>query len=177
MLLFLMLGPIPAIVAALLWIVRFFRLLWPFIRLFWGWCVLLLRRLSTLRGLIWSLIVYAVATWLGWLDDFNDWVYQEGVKQVEDIWNQIFNEETGHFWTLFDWFFDVGIELVETFFPNISDYVAPYLATIDFAMVWVGRLNDFFPLTEAGVLLGVFWAFILVFLSIKFILKIIPGIG
>ena len=121
--------------------------------------------------------VWAVATWLGWCKGFNNWLLKQVVKQAEHIWNQIFNEQDGHFWTLCDWIFDVGIGFVKMFFPNISEYIAPFVATINYAMVFMGRLNQFFPLVEIGVLLGIFWVFVILFLIIKLVLKLIPGIG
>jgi len=53
----------------------------------------------------------------------------------------------------------------------------PYANQLDFARYLIGIVDKFFPVVEAGILLGLFLGFLFLFLMIKLILKLIPGIG
>ena len=52
-----------------------------------------------------------------------------------------------------------------------------YADAIEWAVTWIGRMNQFFPIMEAGYMIGLFIVFILFFLGAKLVLKLIPGIG
>ena len=59
-------------------------------------------------------------------------------------------------------------------FPNVGALVAGYRADFEFVMGLVGRLDVFFPITEASTLFGIFIGFMGVFLLVKAVLKIFP---
>ena len=100
------------------------------------------------------------------------------IKMVWDffyyLYDLLFGEE-GFVWYIFDVALEWGDWFITEVLPDFSDL--SYFNSIDFAMVWVGRLNDFFPLTEAGVLLGVYCGFMAIFLMCRLVLKLFPGLG
>jgi hypothetical protein len=75
---------------------------------------------------------------------------------------------------LVDFAWVMGRPLLETFSGFLSDGWKAHIA-----MLWAvaGLANKFVPLDFAFSLLAAYWAFLLVFVTIKYILKLIPTIG
>ena len=90
------------------------------------------------------------------------------------LYDLFFGKE-GFVWYIFDAAIEWGDWFEAEVLPDLSDL--PYGNSIDFAMVWVGRLDDFFPLTEAMTLLGIYGVFMTIFLMCRLILKLVPGFG
>jgi len=61
--------------------------------------------------------------------------------------------------------------------PNAGDYHSPYNGAITSFITILARANTFFPVAETAYMFSLTIAFLLVFITIKFILKLIPTIG
>jgi len=61
--------------------------------------------------------------------------------------------------------------------PPIGDFADDYVAEFSYVMCLVGALDKFFPLTESYFFLNIFMYFLLMFIIVKYIWKLIPGTG
>ena len=95
------------------------------------------------------------------------------VKFIFDL----FFGENGIVWFLLD----IVIMLIEEFIdllPDLSGIVSQFDGgSIVFVSRLMGRLNMFFPVVEGLYLLAAFLLFLVVFLILKAVLKLIPFIG
>jgi len=89
----------------------------------------------------------------------------------------LFLGEDGFVWYVFDCVIEWGDYFVTEVLPDLSSILGPYAPTFEFAMGLIGRLDAFFPITECSVLLGIYVAFMSIFLVCRFILKLFPGLG
>jgi hypothetical protein len=60
-----------------------------------------------------------------------------------------------------------------SFFPDLSSYGAQVSVVLNYA----ARVNELLPVTELFVMCGLFFTFLTVFITMKFLLKLIPTIG
>jgi hypothetical protein len=59
------------------------------------------------------------------------------------------------------------------FLPDLSAYSSSTTTFIEYT----AKVNVFFPVVEMFSLFGIFSFFVMTFVAIKFVLKLIPGIG
>jgi len=135
----------------------------------------------------------AVDTVYGWYESFRDWVIWIVDSIIDWFWDivsyligmvwdfcvylyDLFLGENGFVWYIFDWAIMMGNWFI-SMFPNIGAFLQSYSGAFNTTMILVGKLNQFFPLTELVTLLGFYVTFMLLFLVVKFIMKLIPTIG
>ena len=98
---------------------------------------------------------------------------------VWDWWTylcEIFLGEEGFVWKFFTQALEAALSLKESV-PSLKDMALEHQDSIGFTMRLVGRLNQFFPVMEFAVLFGIFFLFLCVYILVKWILKLIPGMG
>jgi len=121
-------------------------------------------------------IVNAIATILWTIVDFCLGMAWDFCFFLYDL----FLGEEGFVWYVVEQFIEFGIWIVEWLllaFPDIAAIVTQYEGTFSFAMRWIGMLDAFFPVTESLTLFGIYMGFMFVVLSVRLILKIVPGMG
>jgi hypothetical protein len=94
------------------------------------------------------------------------------------IWHFIFGEN-GLLWLILDYsFYWVNWILVQlTNALGTKDLLPSYSASINEALLMCSGFDQFVPLSDLVGLLNVFLGFLMLFITIKFILKLIPAIG
>ena len=129
-------------------------------------------------------------TWFGGIYAFLEWMvtsvcdYFWGVVDycLEMVWffvyylYDFFLGEEGLIWYPIYWAYE-SFDFVLSCFPDFELLLDQHGEQFSSAMIVIGKLNLFFPVSEFGTLFGIFWIFVLVFLVGKLILKIIPWIG
>lgn len=101
------------------------------------------------------------------------------IKMVWDYCFYLYNlflGEDGLIWYPFNFLLECGNWLLDQM-PNFGEVILGYGGTFSFTMAFVGRLNQFFPLTESAVLLGIYIIFMMVFLLFRLLMKVVPGLG
>jgi len=94
------------------------------------------------------------------------------------VYNFFFHEETGLVWVVLREFLDFMFAAIDkSLGAVIRPLIVQYGPVIKTVGEKVGELNVFFPVVEAGQLLGIFLVFLVVVLTIRILLKIIPGAG
>ena len=79
------------------------------------------------------------------------------------------------FWT---WLSDSIKSLVDTGFGYLLEMIPPdWQANIEPMKVWIEVANSWVPLDYGITLLTVYYTFLAVFVTVKFILKLIPTVG
>jgi hypothetical protein len=100
-------------------------------------------------------------------------------KIIEFIWSLFFDETNGIVWWIIDTFFSLGewflVQMVNVL--GVDKLLSEYSGVITETMLLCSKLDRFVPIYESVELLFVFLSFLAVFLSVKLILKLIPGIG
>jgi hypothetical protein len=101
------------------------------------------------------------------------------VAIINFIWSIFFDENNGVVWWLIDTFFSYGewflLQLVNIL--GMENLLSRYSGVIIEVMTLCSKLDAFLPLHESVELFGIFLSFLVIFLSVKLILKLIPGIG
>ena len=154
----------PVVMTALQWFGRALPIFWKYLT-------------AKNLFLLW-LAGWGISALLGRGDEYIAFTVDKTVKTVETVLDFFFNSETG-------WFWDACIEAVRFGFgfleiveeTGVFEPLVTYSAEVGWALRLIGMLNEFFPVAEIGVLLGIYFVFISVFIFGKFILKLIPGIG
>ena len=100
------------------------------------------------------------------------------VEWLADFLQAIVDFFTGLLWAIVGFGISMGNMLVLAL-PDIGDILSQqeYITSITLVMNLVGRMNQFFPVVEAFVLLSIYLYFMMTFLVVKLILKLIPTIG
>jgi hypothetical protein len=110
------------------------------------------------------------------LETIFEWIWKVIVYIGQAIWDFFFGDPDGFLWWILSMFGNWALWFVEQI-PDISSIVETYSSSISTTMELVSKLDKFFPITEAILLLFVFLAFLVIFLCVKMILKLIPTIG
>jgi len=118
-------------------------------------------------GGLWSAFIDIVKLVCNWV---TDWI----IYVAKAIYNFFLDEEKGIVWKTVDTLLEWGEWFIEQL-PDLS--FGEYSSTISTVMELVSKLDKFVPLSEAITLLGIFLAFVAIFLVVKLILKLIPTIG
>ena len=127
----------------------------------WDW---LLEKLDECKQWFWDIVDYCI----GMVWDFCFYLYD------------LFLGEEGFVWWVVELFIDFALwqfDMICEAFPNFEDGLKGYEDTFGYAMRLTGMLNDFLPVAESFVLMGVFLGFMLVVLACRLILKLVPGFG
>lgn len=124
--------------------------------------------IDTLGNLLQKVIdgLYAIAGWL--------WDIIVYCGQV--LWDFFFHEEDGLLWTVCGWVAEWGEWFVEQF-PDVVQYIEPFHDSASQTMTLIGKLNTFFPIVETIIFIGVFIVYVMLYIGVKFILKLVPTIG
>jgi hypothetical protein len=110
--------------------------------------------------------------------------FYEGLKDIvvsiiSFFWSLLFDENDGIVWWFIDLFFSYGewflLQLVNVL--GMENILSRYSGVITAVMAQCSKMDAFFPLHESVELLGVFLSFLVIFLAVKLILKLIPSIG
>jgi hypothetical protein len=108
----------------------------------------------------------------------------EGLKKIvleifKAVWSIFFDENTGFVWWVIDTFFSLGewflLQLVNVL--GMQGLLSEYSGVITETMILCSKLDTFVPLHESVELFVIFLSFMVIFLSVKLILKLIPGLG
>jgi hypothetical protein len=95
------------------------------------------------------------------------------------IWSIFFDEKNGIVWWVIDTMFFYGewflLQLINVL--GMQDLLSQYSVVITQTMVLCSKINRFVPLVESLELFFIFLSFLVMFLTVKFILKLIPGVG
>jgi hypothetical protein len=95
------------------------------------------------------------------------------------VWAIFFDSEAGLVWWFVDLFLSLGewflLQLIETL--GMKDLLSRYSDEITETMRLCSEIDAFVPLHESVELLGIFLVFLMLFLFVKMILKLIPTIG
>jgi hypothetical protein len=110
------------------------------------------------------------------VDSVFDWIWDVVVYCGQVIWDFFLHDDDGFVWWLLRMFGDWATWFIEQI-PDMSSILGQYSSPITTAMQLMSKLDKFFPLSEAVSLLGIFIVFLLIFLSVKLILKLIPTVG
>jgi hypothetical protein len=98
---------------------------------------------------------------------------------IDVIWLFFFDENNGIVWWIIDLMFSYGelflLQLVEVF--GMEDLLSEYSEVISETMMICSEIDRFVPLHESLELFFIFLSFLTILLTIKMILKLIPGIG
>jgi hypothetical protein len=102
------------------------------------------------------------------------------VLQVfEAIWSIFFDSETGLVWWIFETFLSFGewclLGLIDVL--GMNNLLSQYSGVIAEAFLLCSKLNKFVPLVESVELFFIFVSFLSLIVSIRIILKFIPGLG
>lgn len=82
-----------------------------------------------------------------WVRTFFEWFWNLVVSYGQGLWGRI-------------------VEAIPSWAPNFAPYTG-----------YLGAADQWFPLSEGVMMLGAYMAFLLVFVVVKMVLKLIPGIG
>jgi hypothetical protein len=121
-------------------------------------------------------IKWLIDTFASWFKSIFQWIWDLICQIGTIIYDFFFHETDGWVW----WFVDYFLDLFDWFIkqlPDVCSYVDDYGSSFSTLMSVVGKMNNFFPVHESVTLLGVFILFVGIFLGVKAILKLIPGIG
>jgi hypothetical protein len=88
----------------------------------------------------------------------------------------LFLGEEGFIWYPFDFLLIFSDEFVEIF-PDLGGIVSDDGGAFSYTMHLAGRFNQFFPVVESFYLLNIYLVFLTVYILIKLLLKVIPGLG
>lgn len=125
-----------------------------------------------LQTFFWDTVAYLLGIVEGILQWFADLVWAVG----EFLYDLFFGEE-GFVWMIFDY----GLYWIEHGMAYMLEYIVDvfgwYGPEVEFSMQLIGRLNHFVPVVESGLLLTFYMAFLMVFIIVKWVLKLIPGLG
>lgn len=138
----------------------------------------------------WNVLVDTLYGWVEGLWDLAAWAVDGIVYYfwavidycLEMAWGfgyflyDLFLGEEGFVWYIFDFVIWVG-ELFLGFLPDLSEYVTQYRGAFEYTLGIVGRLNSFYPVTESLALFAAFFTFVILYLRIKFLLKLTPEVG
>jgi hypothetical protein len=95
------------------------------------------------------------------------------------VWAIFFDENYGLVWWLVELFLSFGewflLQLIETL--GMRNLLSRYSNEITETMELCSKIDAFVPLYESVELLGIFLVFLMFFLFVKMILKLIPCIG
>ena len=170
---------IPGLMTALRWVGGFVTKFWPSVAFFGVFCIRSVGFLLSFKGFLVLVSIWVVSQLLGWGDEFTGFIVEMVSYVLGFLFDFLFEEESGLIWSIAGFLIEKG-----TWFLGHSDFVntwtepfSRYSGAINSSKEIVGRLNQFFPIVEAGILIGFFSVFIIFFLGIKFILKLIPGMG
>jgi hypothetical protein len=90
------------------------------------------------------------------------------------LYDFVFGDE-GLVWMFFRLIFD-GAEWFLSIFPDFGALIDEHEESFEFTMGLIGRLDQFFPITESAVLLGIYVSFIVPFLIVKYLIfKVVRG--
>jgi len=183
------------------WIVGFFRFIGPwltnFLQITVPGVLTYLFRLGPLFSRLWQMggmVLRFCFSWKGFLSylgvwfvgnlfgfgkqfaDFHGWLASSIGKALYEFF---FDGERGICWDICMGLLWIG-EVVVGGFEGLGlreQSFGAYGDSISWAMALIGRMNSFFPIVEAGVLLSLFLTFVFFFLMVKGIAKLIPTIG
>ena len=153
------------------------------------WTVLRWVGLKTAR--IWSylnfrnvflagLAIYVVARLLGWGDAYLEFIGRQIAYVGGLLYGYFFECETGLFWQLVVIFLDLAdwvFEFLFSILPDLSGVVGEHRAAFDVVMRLVGKVDLFLPVSETLALLAAYITFVVLFLVIRWTLKLVPGMG
>jgi hypothetical protein len=142
-----------------------------------------------LKG-FWDSLSKTLGGWVRSLWDMGDWILNgvlEGIWAIVDyclgmVWDffyyiyGLFLGENGCVWYLFDFVIWAGWEFL-SYFPDMEALLLRYADSFDYVAGWFGMLDVFFPVTETFTLGIIFGSFMLGFLIVKAVLKLIPMVG
>ena len=95
---------------------------------------------------------------------------------VKFLYGLLVGEEYGIFWTIFDFMIWLGDSFLEVM-PDLGAILGQYSDTLDWAIVWIGMLNLFFPVVESVVLLGTLVSLAFIVIFVRWVIKFFPGTG
>jgi len=168
-------------ITALPWLIRFFaQSFWPSIVWFGRAIFGLFSYFSARNVFIVGMASWGIAALLGWGDEYINFV-TELIGTVGNLfYDFLFDGEEGFVWDVCMWGVDLGCwiwDQLESVHDVFGEPFTKYGGAVSWAVGWISKLNQFFPIVEAGYLFGLFLSFIFFFLIGKTILKLIPGIG
>jgi hypothetical protein len=110
--------------------------------------------------------------------------FYKGLKEIvlqifKTIWSIFFDADYGLVWWVIDTMFSYGewflLQLVDVL--GMQGLLSQYSGVITEVMALCSMFDAFFPLHESVELFGIFISFLVFFLTVKLILKLIPTIG
>jgi len=139
---------------------------------------------------LWNAIVETFRGWFITIVDSIEWVVESLTALLFDVvtwfgglvWDigfylyDLFLGEEGFVWWIFDFALSTGHWLLSNM-VDVDEILRQYEGIFDMALGFVGRLDQFVPVTEGVALVTILIGLYVIIIIVRLILKLIPGMG